>query len=103
MSAATWFWLRLKDAKQKDAAEHEAIMAMLHTQLFSQGMLYLHRGYITNDELDDFNQIFGSYERLGGNGTGKEIHRRVCLLRMETSTFGIVEAAQRRHQEEQQS
>ncbi len=98
VSAATWFWVKLKDSRNKGATEHIAFMAMLHTQLFSDGMKYLSRGYITTDELEDYNLIFESYRELGGNGTGEEIHKRVSRLRIEASAFGIVEAAKRKHE-----
>lgn len=102
VSVATWLWVRLRDAQKKDKAEHQAMMVMLHAQLFADGTNYMHRGYITTDELDDFNLLYLSYHSLGGNGTGEEVHRRVLALPIEASEFGIVEAVKKKHEHQQE-
>lgn len=60
----------------------EGVLAILHNKIYTLGKQYIDRGYITLEDLDDFEHLYKAYHALGGNGTGTEIYERVKNLQI---------------------
>ena len=58
----------------------EGIKEMLKSELKILHKEYVDKGYISSEELDNFNHLYGVYHSLGGNGTGTRYHEEVCRL-----------------------
>lgn len=56
------------------------VLAILHNKIYTLGKQYIARGYITVEDLDDYEHLYRAYHALGGNGTGTEIYERVKNL-----------------------
>lgn len=55
----------------------QAMISLQHDRLYQLTEIYLSRGYVTLDELDNLDYIFNSYRAMGGNGSGE---RRYLLV-----------------------
>lgn len=69
---------------QKRFKEHddlkEGLVAILHDRIFQSGMYFLDKGEISVRELDNIEEMYNAYHKLGGNGTGTEVFERVKEL-----------------------
>ena len=73
----------LKKKLKEQEAVKEGMVALLHDRLFQSGMYYLDKGEISVSELQNFDDLYNAYHRLGGNGTGTEIYERVHDLELK--------------------
>lgn len=89
-SGGFWSFLQYK-AQQKDKEREvitkemvdnlvKASLSTLHTNLYRLAKTALRRRYVTHDDLDELEHIFGAYRALGGNGTGALYYERVKAL-----------------------
>lgn len=61
--------------------QSEMLMGLAHDRIVRLGSSYIEAGEVTMQELDDFNcYLYEPYAKLGGNGTGEMIWRRVNEL-----------------------
>lgn len=76
-------------AKQKSEAQRqaeesacvkEACIALLHNQLYEQAAVYLRKGCIDTDGLENIDYTYNIYHKLGGNGTGTNLYNRAKEL-----------------------
>ena len=58
----------------------EALVAILHNKIYTQGACYIQRGYVTIDELHDLEHLYDPYRAMGGNGTAEQIYNNVKNL-----------------------
>lgn len=72
-------WLAQKTYTNKSASAR-AIKALLRAEIRERHHHYMERGSITSHELDEFNEMFGTYKELGGNGTAEKMHSDVNSL-----------------------
>lgn len=61
---------RVEKELQEEIAVENGLRAILHDTLFEKCNIYLLRGWINYDELDNVTQIYEAYHGLHGNGTG---------------------------------
>lgn len=57
-----------------------AMISLQHDRLYQLTEMYIMRGYVTLDELDNLEYIFKSYRELGGNGSGERRYQLVQKL-----------------------
>lgn len=57
-----------------------ATKATTHNELFGLCRSILDRGQITEEELENLNQLYEAYHALGMNGTGEELYNRCKQL-----------------------
>ena len=74
---------KMKAKTEEQDAIRDGMVALLHDRLFQSGMYFLNKGEITVFELENIEELYDSYKKLGGNGTGKEIYERVQELRLK--------------------
>lgn len=89
-SSGLWAFITtvINNKKKNDSAERQEIDALTnmvkglgHAKIVEIGTRYLERGYVTVDELNEFDHyLFNPYEGLGGNGYAKKIHDMVSEL-----------------------
>lgn len=68
-----------------------AIMAQQHDTIYRLTDEYLHRGYITLDELDNLEYIFNSYRALGGNGSGEYRFNKCKELPLKAGSDSVLD------------
>ena len=64
-----------------DEAERKLLVGLAHDRIIHLGMVYIDRGYITQDEYENL-QVYLSepYAEMGGNGSAKRVMEEVRKL-----------------------
>ena len=74
-------WLLLLKVSEKRSAVAQLIRGLAHEQIVDKGMQYIQRGWISNDEYDDFlNYLYIPYQKTGGNGLAERVKNEVDKL-----------------------
>ena len=60
----------------------EGMLAILHDRLYQLCTMYINRGSIAVDELENLEYMYKSYHNLGGNGTGTSLFERCKSLKI---------------------
>ena len=85
-SSGLWAYI-MKKAEQKDS-KTEMLIGLGHDRIVYLGMVYIERGWITQDEYENLNDyLYKPYEKLGGNGSAKKIMQEVNKLPIHKSDF----------------
>ena len=59
----------------------QMLLGLGHHEILEDGQKLIDKGFVTIQELDDFNHyLFEPYKALGGNGTGEEVAKKVNSL-----------------------
>lgn len=72
-------------AKRVDTgdAQRKMLVGLAHDRIVHLGMVYVDRGYITQDEYENLNDyLYAPYEKMGGNGSAKRVMEEVRRLPM---------------------
>lgn len=87
--ASSGFWAYIQERSKRKAAENkqnnletQMLIGLAHDRITYLGMVYIERGYITQDEY-----LYKPYEKLGGNGSAKRIMTEVDQLAIHKSTY----------------
>lgn len=70
----------LKTRRNKLTVEQKMLLGLAHDTLYSRLDVYLDRGYVSMDELENLEYIIIPYKQLGGNGTCERMYEAVCKL-----------------------
>lgn len=85
-SSGLWAYI-MKKTEQKDS-KTEMLIGLGHDRIVYLGMVYIERGWITQDEYENLNDyLYKPYEKLGGNGSAKKIMQEVNKLPIHKSNF----------------
>lgn len=69
---------------EKDDAERKMLVGLAHDRIIHLGMVYIQRGYITQDEYENLQvYLYEPYEKIGGNGSAKRVMEEVRKLPIE--------------------
>lgn len=63
----------------------EGMLAILHDRLYQLCTVFIEKGEITVDELENLEYMYRSYHNLGGNGTGTALFNRCKNLKIINS------------------
>lgn len=64
------------------------LIGLAHDRIIYLGMVYIERGYITQDEYENlYEYLYKPYKKLGGNGSAKRIMTEVDQLAIHKSTY----------------
>lgn len=78
-SSGLWTYI-MKRADRKDV-KTEMLIGLAHDRILYLGMVYIERGYITQDEYENLHDyLYTPYEKLGGNGSAKRVMEEVNRL-----------------------
>lgn len=83
--ASSGFWAYLQNRRAEKNNKDDVLNAfadllkgLAHDRIVFVGNTYIKRGWITNDEYDDFvKYLYDPYERVGGNGMARKVMREV--------------------------
>ena len=75
------FWALVSKRADKNNAERKMLVGLAHDRIINLGMVYVTRGYITQDEYENLNDyLYQPYEKMGGNGSAKRVMEEVRKL-----------------------
>lgn len=76
-------WAVVARRADKGDAERKMLVGLAHDRIVHLGMVYIDRGYITQDEYENLNDyLYAPYEKMGGNGSAKRVMEEVRKLPM---------------------
>ena len=74
-------WALVSKRADKNNAERKMLVGLAHDRIIRLGMVYVTRGYITQDEYENLNDyLYQPYEKMGGNGSAKRVMEEVRKL-----------------------
>jgi hypothetical protein len=86
--ASSGFWLWLDKKNQTRTLQTKLLIGLAHDRLITLGLIYITRGWITQDEYENFNvYLYKPYEDLGGNGSVKRLMLEVDKLPIRKEKF----------------
>lgn len=74
-----------KESQEQDLLK-SGVIALLHDRIYTLCQEYLKQGEITTDDLDNLGMLYESYHSIGGNGTGTQLYKRCCNLKIKGDT-----------------
>lgn len=79
--ASSGFWALISKRISFKDTESRMLRGLGHDRIISIGMMYIQRGWVTHDELENLvDYLYKPYEELGGNGSAKQVIERVKNL-----------------------
>ncbi len=79
--ASNGLWALIGKRRDKNDAERKMLVGLAHDRIVHLGMVYVTRGYITQDEYENLNDyLYVPYEKMGGNGSAKRVMEEVRKL-----------------------
>lgn len=76
-------WAVVARRADKGDAQRKMLVGLAHDRIVHLGMVYVDRGYITQDEYENLNDyLYAPYETMGGNGSAKRVMEEVRRLPM---------------------
>ena len=76
-SYLVWF---LQNNKKKTDYQNKALMLMLRQELKTLSKNYIEAGEITQEQYDEFSEIYETYHSLGGNGLATKLFDEIKKL-----------------------
>ena len=74
-------WAVVARRADKGDAQRKMLVGLAHDRIVHLGMVYVDRGYITQDEYENLNDyLYTPYEKMGGNGSAKRVMEEVRKL-----------------------
>ena len=74
-------WAVVAKRVDKGDAQRKMLVGLAHDRIIHLGMVYVDRGYITQDEYENLNDyLYTPYEKMGGNGSAKRVMEEVRRL-----------------------
>ena len=79
--ASSGFWIYMNKQLDKKDMKTLLLLGLAHDRITYLGLLYIQRGWITQDEYESLHQyLFAPYIEMGGNGSAKRIMCEVDKL-----------------------
>jgi len=79
--ASTGFWAYLQRKDSNKTQFERLTLGLAYDKIVSMGMAYIERGWITEDEYEDYRKyLYDPYKSLGGNGVTERIVAEVSSL-----------------------
>lgn len=78
---------RIASAEAQVHAEGEAVIVILHSELYKMCRRAIEAGTVSLSELDNIVDMYEIYNKLGGNGTGTLLYKKVCALPVTTEEW----------------
>ena len=86
--ASSGFWAYMTRRAEKKDVKRDMLLGLGHDRIVYLGLLYIERGYITQDEYENlYEYLYIPYEKLGGNGSAKRIMTEVQKLPIHKSKY----------------
>ena len=79
--ASSGFWAYMQHRDHAKAATTRLLMGVAYNTIYTQGVQYIARGWVTKDEFEELHRYFFTpYKTLGGNGVAEHIMNQVMSL-----------------------
>ncbi len=79
--ASSGLWTYITRRADRKDVKTEMLIGLAHDRILYLGMVYIERGYITQDEYENLHDyLYAPYEKLGGNGSAKRVMEEVNRL-----------------------
>lgn len=79
--ASSGFWACITKYSDRKDVKTEMLIGLGHDRIVYLGMVYVERGYITQDEYENlYEYLYKPYKKMGGNGSAKRIMNEVNKL-----------------------
>ena len=76
-------WAVVARRADKGDAQRKMLVGLAHDRIVHLGIVYVDRGYVTQDEYENLNDyLYAPYEKMGGNGSAKRVMEEVRRLPM---------------------
>ena len=74
-------WALVSKRADKNNAERKMLAGLAHDRIIHLGMVYIERGYVTQDEYENLQvYLYEPYEEMGGNGSARRVMEEVRKL-----------------------
>lgn len=84
--ASSGFWTLITKLTERKDVKNEMLVGLAHDRILYLGMIYVERGYITQDEYENLHDyLYVPYEKMGGNGSAKRVMDEVDKLPIKKS------------------
>lgn len=81
--ASSGFWGWYSKRNSREDASTKLILGLAHDRIIQVGMKYIHRGWITKDEYEDFQKyLYDPYSEFGGNGLAYRVWSEIQDLKI---------------------
>lgn len=79
--ASSGFWLLIERCLDRKDVRTKLLIGIGHDRIITLGMMYLERGWITEDEFENlYDYLYIPYQKAGGNGSATKIIQEVMKL-----------------------
>ena len=86
--ASSAFWAFVTKRLDKKDVRNKMLVGLAHDRIMYLGMIYIERGWITQDEYENLHDyLYVPYEKLGGNGSAKRVMEEVDKLPIHKSNY----------------
>lgn len=86
--ASSGFWALFQKRMDKKDAKTRMLVGLGHDRIMYLGMVYIERGYITQDEYENLHEyLYDPYAELGGNGSAKRVMEEVDKLPIHPNNY----------------
>lgn len=86
--ASSGFWAYISRRTDRKDVKTEMLIGLGHDRIVYLGMIYIERGYITQDEYENlYEYLYRPYEKMGGNGSAQRIMNEVNKLPIQKSIY----------------
>lgn len=82
LAGSSGFWAYMQHRDRQKSHTDRLLQGLAYEKIISMGMQYIERGWITNDEYDDYRRLYDAYKALGGNGVTERVMAEVTNLPM---------------------
>lgn len=90
--ASSGFWTYLQKRSEKKDVKTEMLIGLAHDRIVYLGMIYIERGWVTQDEYENlYDYLYKPYEKMGGNGSAKRIMEEVNRLPIHKPSYRVKE------------
>lgn len=84
--ASSGFWAYIQKRSEKNDVKTQVLIGLAHDRIVHLGMVYIDRGYITQDEYENlYDYLWKPYEMMGGNGSAKKVIEEIGKLEIRRS------------------
>lgn len=88
LMASSGFWGYVMSRRDKKSLQTQMLIGLAHDRLVSLGLIYITRGWITQDEYENYHEyLYKPYELLGGNGSVRRLKLEVDKLPIRKDKF----------------
>lgn len=78
-STGFWAWMQRRDTVRQ--AHTQLLLGIAYDRITDLGMKYIARGWVTQDEYEEFRKLmYEPYKAMGGNGTAERVMAAVANL-----------------------